>query len=102
MSDYIRREDVLGIIRSGWSNHYSCKDMCDEIKELPTLDEKEIIRKAFERVLTRLEEYWRTHKAWEDYEMFNGTYIEMLQHEKVVKAYEKAIKIVKEECGINE
>ena len=54
MSGYIRREDVLGIISSGWSNHYSCKDMCDEIIELPTLDEKEIIRKAFERVVKRI------------------------------------------------
>lgn len=36
MDDLIRREDVLRIIRDGWNNHYSCKDMCDEIKELPT------------------------------------------------------------------
>ena len=36
MDDLIRREDVLRIIKAGWSNHCSCKDMCDEIKELPT------------------------------------------------------------------
>ena len=44
--------------------------------ELPTLDEKEIIRKAFERVVERLENIEPT--PWE------------------------IVKIVKEECGINE
>ena len=84
MSDYIRREDALRIIRDGWSNHYSRKDMCDEINELPTLDETEIIRKAFERVVERLKEL-KTN-AFDD--------------ESVIIS--DAIEIVKEECGINE
>lgn len=86
MSDYIRREDVLGIIRSGWSNHYSCKDMCDEIKELPTVDEKEIIRKTVERIVERLEEY----RNFEDNDSLDRQCID------------RTIEIVKEECEINE
>lgn len=78
------------------------KELVRMIREQPTLDETEIIRKPFERVVERLEEYWKSHKALEDYEMFNGTYIEMKQQEMVVKAYEKAIEIVKKECGISE
>lgn len=46
------------------------------VQNQPTLDEKEIIRKAFERVLQRLENIEPT--PWE------------------------IVKIVKEECGINE
>ena len=88
MSDYIRREDVLGIISSGWSNHYSCKDMCDEIKELPTLDEKEIIRKTFERVVERLEEVARNYK--------DGV-LQKLYFETGVA---RSIQVVKEEGGI--
>jgi hypothetical protein len=72
------------------------------IEEQPTLDEKEIIRKTFERVVDRLEEYRKNHKALEDYELFNGTYCEIKQQEMAVKSFEKAIVIVKEECGINE
>ena len=89
MSGYIRREDVLGIISSGWSNHYSCKDMCDEIIELPTLDETEIIRKAFERVVERLEE--KAESIYKD--KSKGSQFVFL---------DEAIEIVKEECGINE
>ena len=52
----------------------------------PTLDEKEIIRKAFERVVERLEE--NAKQRWLVLAERNG--------------YERAIEIVKEECGINE
>lgn len=57
----------------------------------PTLDEKEIIRKPFERVVERLEEekdFFKYHEL--DYGV--GSY----------RAFGKSIQIVKEECGINE
>ena len=51
-------------------------EIVDLIKNQPTLDEKEIIRKAFERVVERLESISPT--PWE------------------------IVEIVKEECGISE
>ena len=108
MSDYIEKQDVIDIIHKeiestkSYIEHNTQINIKFAVEELPTLDEKEVIRKSFERVVERLEEYWKSHKALEDYEMFDGTYIEMKQQELVAKAYEKAIKIVKEECGISE
>lgn len=93
MSDYIRREDVLGIISSGWSNHYSCKDMCDEIKELPTLDEKEIIRKKMERIIDRIE------KARQKYQRLVKEQGKK-EDEAMNIHFRGMIKIIKEEGGI--
>jgi hypothetical protein len=101
MSDYIRREDALRIIRDGWSNHYSRKDMCDEINELPTLDEKEIIRKPFERVVERLE----NALASANRELKRTIEKNPMQTDYALgyhRATEKALSFVKEECGINE
>ena len=36
MSRLIREEDVLKIIRNGWSNHWSCKEMCEAISDIST------------------------------------------------------------------
>lgn len=56
----------------------------EHIRTEPTLDEKEIIRKAFERVLKKLK---KEKSDWNyDYNV----------------PLERAIEIVKEECGINE
>ncbi len=66
-----KRKEYLTI----WINAIKCQ---------PTLDEKEIIRKAFERVVERLKEL-KTN-AFDD--------------ESVIIS--DAIEIVKEECGINE
>ena len=58
MSDYINKEQVIdvlketGIIQDNDLGHL----VVDEINRIPTVDEKEIIRKAFERVVERLEE----------------------------------------------
>lgn len=90
MSDYIRKEqaiDVLketGIIQDNDLGHL----VVDEINRIPTLDEKEIIRKAMERILTRLEVKKRSDGTESDREW--GKYI----------GYVDAIKIVKEEGGI--
>ena len=65
----------------------SCKeDIRDMLDEQPTLDEKEIIRKAFERVVERLEEY----RNFEDNDSLDRQCID------------RTIEILKEECGINE
>lgn len=66
----------------------SCKeDIRDMLDEQPTLDEKEIIRKAFERVIEQL----------------NGLMpIRFNSFGKTLITVEDVIKILKEECGINE
>lgn len=66
----------------------SCKeDIRDMLDEQPTLDEKEIIRKAFERVIEQLNGLMPIR--------FNG-------FGKTLITVEDVIKILKEECGINE
>ena len=102
MSDYISKSEAIHKVTEVELQDGTFAEVKMGIGGLPTLDEKEIIRKTVERIVERLEEYWKSHKALEDYEMFNGTYIEMKQQELVAKAYEKAIKIAKEECGISE
>lgn len=96
MSDYISREQVIdvlketGIIQDNDLGHL----VVDEINRIPTLDEKEIIRKSFERVVERLEEF--TEQTY--YKSVEG---DMYAGERN-KAYHNAIKTVKEECGISE
>ena len=72
------RDDFIEGYCEGWN------DVVDIMKKQPTVDEKEIIRKAFERVVERLKEL-KTN-AFDD--------------ESVIIS--DAIEIVKEECGINE
>ena len=90
MSDYIKRQDVLDIIHKEiestktYIEHHTQINIKFAVEELPTLDEKEIIRKAFERVVARLKEL-KTN-AFDD--------------ESVIIS--DAIEIVKEECGISE
>ena len=83
MSDYIRKQDVIDLINGLDSLPWE-EETKEIVDTLPTLDEKEIIRKAFERVLTRLEEL--KANAFDD--------------EFVIIS--DAIEIVKEECGISE
>lgn len=78
-----------------------CAMLQSQIELLPTLDEKEIIRKAFERILERLEEITIggdcRHKC-NKYDWTVGACI----GECVDYVRSRAIEIVKEECGINE
>ena len=101
MSDYINREETIKALRL-YAEQKHCngetvlangilKAVCFVEKEenIPTLDEKEIIRKAFERVLDKLIDRMTEYSDGEFY----------------LKEYDtmaEAIKIVKEECGINE
>ena len=68
-------------------------EIVDLIKNQPTFDEKEIIRKAFERVVERLEEEKiEMYKKWLQTSHFQdkGEYL----------AYKHATEICKEEGGI--
>ena len=101
MSDYISKSALIEEMRKGQevikdrlddisvSGIYATIEaVIEEIDRQPTLDETEIIRKAFERVLTRLEEA--------SFPRNMGDFTELV----VLK--DRAIEILKEECGINE
>lgn len=54
----IDANEALNIIRNGWSNHYSCKDMCDEINNIPTAyDINEVVKQLEECSVTYCKEY---------------------------------------------
>ena len=103
---YIDKEEWIGRLEEELS---TCKNekrkeyltiWINAIKCQPTLDEKEIIRKPSERVVERLEECKKTHEK-------RLLSTKLKPHEKIKEVrlagcYINAIKIVKEECGINE
>ena len=96
MSDYISKSVLIEILKKSEkeNNHKSMIGYAEHIQEhrylihlvekQPTLDEKEIIRKAFERVVERLEE---EKSDWND------------DYNVPIK---RAIEIVKEVSGISE
>lgn len=99
MSDYISREETIKALRN-YAEQKHCggetvlangilKAVCFIEKEenIPTLDEKEIIRKPFERVIEQLNGLMPIK--------FNG-------FGKTLITVEDVIKILKEECGISE
>ena len=101
MSDYISKSEVLDILYNTFEEYNMTTDKQDKhgefgaevferVKDIPTLDEKEIIRKPFERVVERLEERVQWYEVYGDCE--GNSY----------RAYDHAIEIVKEECGISE
>ena len=93
MSDYISKSALIEVLENECKGQLigdenvtliSFGDVIDLVFEQPTLDEKEIIRKAFERVVERLE---------------------LLKYRHIpsrTETIEKAIEILKEECGISE
>lgn len=104
MSDYISKSALVDMIVNTPSYVSRCKsyfyrngyldgkvtrqhEILDIIEIQPTLDEKEIIRKAFERVVEQLNGLMPIQ--------FNG-------FGKTLITIEDVIKILKEECGINE
>ena len=105
MSDYIRKRALIEEMRKGQEAikdrlddisvsgiYATIEAVIEEIDRQPTLDETEIIRKAFERVVERLE------KA----ENFHASKNDLQRHKDHAHAFLQAIKIVKEECGISE
>ena len=101
MSDYISKsaliealekskEDNRHITGEGYGVHIQeHRYLIHLVKKQPTLDETEIIRKVFERVLDKLRDRMTEYS--------DGTF-----HLKEFDTMAEAIEIVKEECGINE
>lgn len=87
MSDYINKEQVIdvlketGIIQDNDLGHL----VVDEINRIPTVDEKEIIRKAFERVVDKLCDL-------QPFLTVDGQYVSLYE----------VVQTIKKECGINE
>jgi hypothetical protein len=112
MSDYISKSALIEEMKKGQevikdrlydisvSGIYATIEaVIEEINRQPTLDETEIISKAFERVVERLEE---TKTRYFLSIANTGSEIMDFAYENVGDALDKAIEIVKEECGINE
>lgn len=93
MSDYISKESVIKLLCELHVDNIAVngKRLTELIKELPTLDEKEIIRKPFERVVKKIDDL--------DRHFDNGDFA-ICKDALVV--YKDVIEIIKEECGINE
>ena len=103
MSDYISKSALLKNLWD-WRLQECPVGVCDEetetykticerieaVEEQPTLDEKEIIRKPMELILARLKGIVVQRIAW--YGM----------KDDICRGVDKAIKIIKEECGISE
>ena len=94
MSDYISKSALIKAIDEqvqGWGKQGIVPSLFSAIaivQNQPTVDEKEIIRKAFERVVERLEE------QEDHYQEMNNIF--------GMAAIEEAKIIVKEECKISE
>ena len=91
MSDYIIKSGLAEVVIDAFcgdctqcGGHCRHDDLVEIIEHLPTLSETEIIRKAFERVVEMLEE-----------NAIGGMMCPRFL------TLEKAIEIVKEECGID-
>ena len=102
MSDYISKSELMKYMREyKWefamgSDFSKAMEMVDV---QPTLDEKEIIRKPFERVVERLEQQKEQYKARsEKFAEALNSWEERRNYGKAC-SYDHAIKIVKEECG---
>ena len=90
MSDYISKSRLKEISEIQKGDFNSVESIRAWIDNQPTVSEKEIIRKPFERVVERLEEL-----NLDGFEMIeDGKY-------KLIRKKE-AIEIVKEECGISD
>ena len=99
MSDYISKSEVIELIENKMTDGCLGTDddtfigghgLVDDISSLPTVDEKEIIRKPFERVVERLEEMKPDIECFEDEE----------DYLYAIKRHNNYIKTVKEEGGI--
>ncbi len=98
MSDYISKSELVktlekykfGAIENNDEREYTKEMVLLFVNSQPTVDEKEIIRKAFERVVERLENLYPINPYPNPFS--NGRDY----------ANGRAIQIVKEECGISE
>lgn len=108
-SDYISKSALIktltkykfGAIENNDEREYTKEMVLLFVNSQPTVDEKEIIRKPFERVVERLECAEGTVCGHKDIENNCGGCAGCSEC-KMEDAYRKAIEIVKEECGISE
>ena len=75
-------------------------DVIDLVFEQPTLDEREIIRKPFERVVERLEE--RKDHIMKEFVLTDKAKEVKSDSLNRINELDGTIEIVKEECGISE
>lgn len=85
--DWRFQECPVGVCDEETETYKTICECIEAVKEQPTLSETEIIRKPFERVVKQLSEQMPIQ--------FNG-------FGKTLITVEDVIKILKEECGINE
>lgn len=97
MSDYISKSALIEDLKNDFcadctecGGHCRHDDLFETVEKQLTISETEIIRKPFERVVERLEERVQWYEVYGDCE--GNSY----------RAYDHAIEIVKEECGISE
>lgn len=108
MSDYISKSALIKAVDEqvkGWGKQGIVPSLFSVIaivQNQPTVDEKEIIRKVFERVVERLEEQEKQYLRRKDEYEKNGNTREAFRQFSKSCSYNNAIEIVKEECGINE
>ena len=111
MSDYIKRSGLAEEVIDAFCDdckqcggHCRHDDLVEVIEHLPIISETEIIRKAFERVVERLEEKTEFLKDCTKYGNKNAkqqekSYSNMMMYE-VADLVEDLVDIVKEEGGI--
>ena len=105
MSDYISKQEAIDRLSEVLSSEGEFEKAKQVIIEAPTLDEKEIIRKPFERVVERLEEELKIKRTKQTTECIKKDGFGTPLQSKLsgnIEMLLKAIKIIKEECGINE
>ena len=100
MSDYIRKSRLKEISEIQKGDFNSVEGIRSWIDRQPTLDEKEIIRKAFERVVERLEHEEQEYNELRKFHKKNGNKTMEGLYVGKTRAYQEAIEIVKEEGGI--
>ena len=108
MSDYIIKSELMKLFVNLQDEHetnaISYQALYEVILNQPTLDETEIIRKTVERIVERLEECFERYEDVEYYarlEESEETLDSEYAHGKK-DGINEAIKIIEEECGINE
>lgn len=106
MSDYISKSELVdsimkNVLITTEEGLELRGEIVDLIKNQPTLDETEIIRKAFERVLQRLDKQAGEFIDLSHRELSNNS-IPAIKYLNKGFGVARAIEIVKEECGINE
>ena len=100
MSDYISKQEAIQKVTEVELQDGTFADAKIKIGAIKTLNEKEIIRKAFERVVERLEKYKRANDMCRENAASAKRHENVRYFENLIFATEQAISMVKEEGGI--